>query len=487
MKNIVVIIALIFSLSSAKSWSEANSEDYFSEAQLEQILAPIALYPDSVLTHILIASTYPLEVVQAHRWLEDNANLSAAQAIQQTEDKDWDLSVKALVPFPRVLERLSKELDWMQSIGDAFIQDEERVLASIQSLRRKADEAGSLSKMENTKIIREERQIIIQPVEIETIYIPYYDTRVVYGNWYWHSHPPVYWDWHWGHRRHYSHTSYFYWHPRVYLSHSHHYHFSAFNWRHHHVVVLDHRRYAKRRYHRTHIIRHENARRWQHNPKHRRGVAYRTEVTRNRYASNRPSQLTTKQIRSNEHQIRNKRQDLSGSRLNTKIKADREQPELTRQQRIKQKMRAHSVDDKKSLRERKPQERLNKRIERDHWRGDSSQPRQVKQRQVEKRQPIAAEKHKAEQQKVDKQRSTRERTYQPPREVPVERSTNRARKENYNERNSRSKSRSERAERSERSQKSERSERTTRSEARASQRSSHSNRRSDRSTSRERR
>jgi hypothetical protein len=468
MKNLaVLIITIMLSLGSMKSWAEIDDAEYFSEAELEQILAPIALYPDSVLTHIFIAATYPLEVVQAHRWLETNSSLNTTQAIEQTENKDWDPSVKALIPFPRVLERLSKELDWMQSIGDAFIQDEERVLSSIQSLRRKADQAGSLSKMENTKIVREERQIIIQPVEVETIYVPYYDTRVVYGNWYWRSHPPVYWDWHWGHNHRYSHSSYFYWHPRVYLSHSHHYHYSAFNWHNHHVVILDHRRYNKRRYHRTHIIRHENAQRWQHNPKHRRGVAYRTEVTRKRYESSRPSRLTTKQVRKEEHQIRNQRRDVTQSRTNTKVTANRGEPKLTRQQRIKDKMSEQSRENTKSFRERKPQERLNEKLKRDTWNNRTEQTKRSQSRQVEPRQI-----KQRERQDIIDQETHSKRSHTESRELPVERKATRTKNNNYKERNTRSEKNNERA---------------SRSEARSSQRSTRSNSRSERSQSRERR
>mgnify|MGYP006156395167 CR=1 FL=1 len=101
-----------------------GSSASLSQAELEQMLAPIALYPDSLLSHILIASTYPLEVVQAQRWLEDHPKLSTDQVMSRTEDKDWDPSVKALMAFPNVLQKMSEDLDWTQRLGEAFLADE---------------------------------------------------------------------------------------------------------------------------------------------------------------------------------------------------------------------------------------------------------------------------------------------------------------------------------------------------------------------------
>jgi hypothetical protein len=164
--------------------SEAQSYSaQLSDAELAQILAPIALYPDSLLTHIIIASTCPLELVQAHRWRERNEHLDPASAVEQAENQGWDPSVTALVAFDGVLERLNEDLQWTQDLGDAFLEDEERVLDSIQTLRQQAERANSLDNLENLSVTKVNRQIIIEPVHKEIIYVPYYDTRVVYGNW----------------------------------------------------------------------------------------------------------------------------------------------------------------------------------------------------------------------------------------------------------------------------------------------------------------
>ena len=109
-----------------------------NQAELDQMLAPIALYPDTLLSHILVASTYPLEVIQAARWRANNDKMDAQQALNAVEDKNWDPSVKALVPFNDLLQKFSQDLDWLQSLGNAFLLNEEQVLSSVQNLRKKS-------------------------------------------------------------------------------------------------------------------------------------------------------------------------------------------------------------------------------------------------------------------------------------------------------------------------------------------------------------
>ena len=264
-----------------------------SQAQLEQILAPIALYPDTVLAHILVAATYPLEVIQAERWVRNNLDLSGSDAVEAVNDKDWDPSVRALVAFPQILKRLSQDLDWTQQLGDAFLQDEEQLLASVQSLRQRAYDAGSLEDMEKVSVTHEGEAILIEPREREVVYLPYYDTRVVYGPWHWAHHQPVYWDYPYGdhyyaRRRH----SPFYWGPRIDISFG--FFFSSFHWGNHHLVRIPYNHYRPRQYYNHHqIVRHHNSRRWAHNPRHRRGVAYRHSSVRDRFPHRRYDQHLT--------------------------------------------------------------------------------------------------------------------------------------------------------------------------------------------------
>jgi len=256
-----------------------------SEAELAQILAPIALYPDSLLTHIIIASTYPLELVQAQRWRERNQHLDPASAVEEAEKQGWDPSVTALVAFDSVLERLNEDLQWTQDLGDAFLEDEERVLASIQTLRQQAERANSLNNLTNLTVTKVNRQIIIEPVHKEIIYVPYYDTRIVYGNWHWRKHPPIFW----AHSPHFSvHfpgriSGHFSWNAGVNINFN--YFFSSFNWHRRHVVVTHHHR---TNYYRTHsrIATSHGAKRWQHKPVHRRGVEYRSQKAKTRFYNN---------------------------------------------------------------------------------------------------------------------------------------------------------------------------------------------------------
>ncbi|OZY86269.1 hypothetical protein CBP51_04375 [Cellvibrio mixtus] len=270
----------------------AATQSSFSSAQLDSLLAPIALYPDTVLSHVLIASTYPLEVVEADRWARNNTRYKGDDAVNAVDGRDWDPSVKALVAFPDILKRMSDDLDWTQQLGDAFLADEERVMDSIQNLRNRAYDSGNLDKVEHVRVIREERTIVIEPSVERVVYVPAYDTRVVYGNWWWPDYPPVYWHY----PSSYVFVSGFYWGPRVYLGPR--FYFSAVHWHQRRVVVVDHHHHH-RFYDSRSVVRYQNARHWHHNPVHRRGVAYYDNNTRERFNSPRESYRDTREYRSN--------------------------------------------------------------------------------------------------------------------------------------------------------------------------------------------
>ncbi len=280
--SVATLSALTLSSTAFSATLTTQEEQYLSEAELAQILAPIALYPDTLLTHILIASTYPLEVIAADRWLTNNSSLTTKKIHQKSQKKDWDASIKALLAFPQVMSKLSENLTWMQRLGDAFLQDEGRVMASIQRLRQKAERAGSLKNMDNVQVIKERQVIIIEPAQPEIVYVPYYDTRVVYGRWHWSHYPPVYW-----HSPYYytAHHGNFYWGHGVHIST--HFFFSAFHWHNRHVVVNHYNRHG---YHpRNKIVISHGAKRWNHQPKHRRGVAYSSGRVKQKYHGVRPS------------------------------------------------------------------------------------------------------------------------------------------------------------------------------------------------------
>jgi hypothetical protein len=171
-----------------------TAEPAFSQAELEALLAPIALYPDDLLTQVLIASTYPLEVVMANRWVEQpgNKNLTGDALIKALDAQDWDASTKSLVPFPSVLKTMSEQLEWTQRLGDAFLAQEAAVLAAVQALRARAQTAGTLQTNTQQVVTQEASTIIIQPAQPTTVYVPAYNPTVVYGAWPYPSYPPVY-------------------------------------------------------------------------------------------------------------------------------------------------------------------------------------------------------------------------------------------------------------------------------------------------------
>lgn len=306
---LAIFCAVSLSIISFVNVAKDEQPTDFSQAELEQMLAPIALYPDSLLTHILIAATYPLEIIQAQRWLDNHPNSDADYIADGVENKSWDVSVKALMPFPRVIKRLNDDLDWTQKLGDAFLQNEAKLIVSIQILRQKADRAGSLEQMNNMDISREDKTIIIKSVQPEVVYVPYYDSRFVYGDWYWYNYPPVYWNI--SHNRHHYYRSYnspFYWDAGVAISFN--YFFNAFHWHDHRVVVVNH--YAphhRRSYSYGFKLNNHQTKPWQHNPNHRRGVAYRSSVVKQRYHSNRVSLSVSKNSQkrvSASHSLQNK-------------------------------------------------------------------------------------------------------------------------------------------------------------------------------------
>lgn len=262
-------------------YSIATDDQIIDQAELDRMLAPIALYPDSLLSHILVASTYPLEIIKATRWRLANADLSEQEALDAIEDKDWDPSVKALVPLTDLLKKLSDDLVWLQDLGDAFLLNEDQVLSSVQDLRRKAYDQGSLENSEYIEVVEEDDDIVIQSTQREIVYVPYYDTRVVYGTWWWHDHQPIYW-----HRpaNYYLHAG-FYWSPRYYVRNS--YFLGGFHWRTRHLVVNHHYYNYPRRHHNEYRnVRVKEYQRWTHNPSHRRGVRYSHSLSKGNYKNN---------------------------------------------------------------------------------------------------------------------------------------------------------------------------------------------------------
>ena len=164
----------------------------FTTQELDSLLAPIALYPDGLLSQVLMASTYPLEVVQAARWSKANPGLSGDDAVKKAGKESWDVSVISLVAFPNVLAMMNEKIDWTQKIGDAFLGQQRDVMDSIQRLRQLAQNAGNLESNQQQVVRTEAQSIIIEPARPETIYVPAYNPTVVYGAWPYPAYPPYY-------------------------------------------------------------------------------------------------------------------------------------------------------------------------------------------------------------------------------------------------------------------------------------------------------
>ena len=162
----------------------------FRQEELDQMLAPIALYPDSLLAQILVAATYPLQVVQADRWIKQNKNLKGDQLNDALDNMNWDLSVKALAPFPQVLSMMSEKLDWTQKLGDAFLAQQADVMDTIQKLRAKAKAQGNLQTTKEQKVTVQEQTIVIEPASPTVVYVPAYNPAVIYGPWWYPAYPP---------------------------------------------------------------------------------------------------------------------------------------------------------------------------------------------------------------------------------------------------------------------------------------------------------
>ena len=265
---------------------QGSSDATFGNEQIEQLVAPIALYPDALVAQVLMASTYPLEVVQAARWSKSNPKVTGKALEDAMQKQPWDASVKSLTATPQVLQMMSEKLDWTQKLGDAFLAQEKQVLDGVQRLRKKALDAGNLKsgKEQNVTTAQEENVTVIkiEPANPEVVYVPVYNPTVIYGPWPYAAYPP------------------YYWYPPAYAGGV----FFAFSvgivigsawWGGCHWggggVYINHNSYNN--FNRTNI----NSDRWQHQPEHRKGVEYRDAGNRQKYAGQRPSADTREAYR----------------------------------------------------------------------------------------------------------------------------------------------------------------------------------------------
>ncbi len=242
----------------------------FRQEELDQLLAPIALYPDALLAQILMASTYPLEVVQAARWVKAYPNVSGPQLEEAMQQQPWDPSVKSLTAFPQVLAMMDGNLEWTQKLGEAFLAQQPDLMATVQTLRAKAQAAGYLQSTPQQTVIAEPQFIRIEPATPQIVYVPVYNPTVVYGPWWYPAYPP------------------YYWYPPGYVVGTSVFSFGiglavgavlwgGFDWHRHHVTIVNVHHFNT--FTRTRITDGT----WHHNVLHRRGVPYHDPGIRQRF------------------------------------------------------------------------------------------------------------------------------------------------------------------------------------------------------------
>jgi hypothetical protein len=174
----------------------APAKKTFSQTELDQILAPIALHPDALLAQILMASTYPLEVVMAARWSSDNSKVTGKALEDALAKQPWDPAVKSLTAVPQVLKQMNDNLEWMQKLGDAFLAQQEDVMKTVQALRAKAAGNGNLKttpeQVVKTEVVESSTVYVIESSKPDVVYVPSYDPASVYGYWGYPGYPPYY-------------------------------------------------------------------------------------------------------------------------------------------------------------------------------------------------------------------------------------------------------------------------------------------------------
>jgi len=280
--RLLLVIAALFLAAPQGLHAQEDAKAGLKKDQLAQLVAPIALYPDALLSQILMASTYPLEIVQADRWVQQNRSLKGDALAKALESQTWDPSVKSLVNFPKVLAAMSEKLDQTTKLGDAFLGQQKELMEVVQELRRQAYDAGNLKTTKEQKVVVEKETIIIEPVSTQVVYVPTYSPTVVYGVWAYPAYPPYY---------------YYPPPPPAYPA----YHFAAgvavgvawgyawgnCNWHGGHVEHninqnininrnIDRSKYQNR-------VNPNNKGAWQHDPSHRKGVAYRDNATAQKF------------------------------------------------------------------------------------------------------------------------------------------------------------------------------------------------------------
>ncbi len=260
--------------------------------QLNDLVAPVALYPDPLLSQVLVATTYPLEVVQAYQWQQKNAGLTGPALTQAAQQQNWDASVQALVIYPDVLKRLNDDVAWTTNLGNAFLAQQQDVMDAVQRMRQKAQQAGKLQSTPQENVVTSTDAgapyIEIEPASPDVIYVPVYDPVWIWGAPLWYPYP------HW------------WWPPRSFLTGGLYFGFGGpinvgfyfgagwhgwGGWGWHpgwgtHTVIVNNTFIHRYNFNTTNIASVRGTTTWAHDPVHRAGVPYAAQSVRTQYQSN---------------------------------------------------------------------------------------------------------------------------------------------------------------------------------------------------------
>jgi hypothetical protein len=188
MRTLLLALCLLLPLAPAQAQSRL-----YSQPELDAMLAPIALYPDPLLSQILTAAVYPDQVAQAADWSRRNPGVSGDDAVQMVQDQPWEPSVKGLVAYPDVLARMGESPQWTSDLGNAFLGQQTQTMTTVQTLRQRAQASGYLRSNGEQNVYQQGPAIVVQPVYPQYVYVRYYDPLLVYGTWWWPAYRPVFW------------------------------------------------------------------------------------------------------------------------------------------------------------------------------------------------------------------------------------------------------------------------------------------------------
>ena len=272
-------------LASGSVPAEEQQQPLLGAAQLDQLVAPIALYPDPLLAQVLMASTYPLEVVQADRFAKTNKALKGDKLTQALDKQDWDASVKQLVSTPTVLAMMSDQLDWTEKLGDAVLAQQTDLMDAIQRLRGQAQANGKLGTTKQQKVtVSQEanKQVIeIEPASPEVVYVPYYNPSVVYGEWSYPDYPPYYYPPPAGYVVGGAIATGLAWGAAFAIGHE---IWDNFDWDRGNINVNIDRNVNRNIDRNVNRNVDRNFQKWEHNSYHRRGVSYNSDAVKNKFS-----------------------------------------------------------------------------------------------------------------------------------------------------------------------------------------------------------